>query len=268
MSQVGKVVLGMIRLCFFVIFISVQSVVVEQDHNQNSDNRTIFGYPHLQIKTGQEIVHHRVPRGVFREQEFRWPSPTIPYEIGSKMSDKRRRDLKRGIEILEEKTCLKFKQRSKTYIPNDYIIIEDYGRDSACNSMFAGRQGGGQYINIGGCEREFSIIHEIMHALGFAHEHQRMDRDKYIEVRYNNIIAGLERQFDKLDTDTMGIPYDIHSVMHYGSHHGSIGSRPAIVSKIPGKKLQKYNELNDCDVFKINKLFKCKGKRYEKKCKL
>ena len=35
-----------------------------------------------------------------------------------------------------------------------------------------------------------------MHALGFQHEHQRPDRDEYIDVLYYNIKRGMEFEFD------------------------------------------------------------------------
>ncbi|XP_065203961.1 zinc metalloproteinase nas-8-like [Planococcus citri] len=236
----------MLRLCFFVIFITVQSVAVEQDHNKNLDDRTIFRDPHHQFKMEQEIVHHRVPRGVIWDKKNRWPSSTIPYEISSKISKPTRDEIKRGIALLESKTCLKFKQRTggcrekrflsflfgtKPCMPEDYIFFQDDDRDCYAD---IGRRGGKQIINVGDCsEAVFLIIHEIMHALGFAHEHQRMDRDEYIEVRYNNLIARYKSEFDKLDSDTMGIPYDFYSVMHYDSYSWSKdGNKPVLVPKV------------------------------------
>ncbi|XP_065205610.1 zinc metalloproteinase nas-4-like isoform X3 [Planococcus citri] len=197
-----------------------------------------------------------------------WPSSTIPYEISSKIGDERRRDIKSGMVILENKTCLKFKQRTccekKMFsflfgmkpMPKDYIFFQD--DEPGCYSKL-GRQGGKQIINLNGCDDVFSIIHEILHALGFLHEHQRMDRDKYIEVRYNNLKEGLENEFVKKDSDTMGITYDFYSVMHYGSFSGSKDdNKPVLVPKVAGVGLLiKNNTLSDSDVLKINKLFKC-----------
>lgn len=41
-----------------------------------------------------------------------------------------------------------------------------------------------------GCLYDFMIIHEVLHALGFFHEHQRPDRDDFVQIIMDNVIEG------------------------------------------------------------------------------
>ncbi len=69
-----------------------------------------------------------------------------------------------------------------------------------------------------GCWSRGTITHEIGHALGLIHEHQRPDRDQYLDVFPDNIenTAGLNRwtNFDKQGAQML-TPYDFMSIMHY-----------------------------------------------------
>ncbi|XP_065203960.1 zinc metalloproteinase nas-13-like [Planococcus citri] len=228
----------------------IGEVVTPVEHGQNLIFRDLE-----QFKTGLGIVHHRVPRGVIWDQSKRWPSPIIPYEISSHMSDVMNRKIKKTMEYMESKTCLKFKQRARKKV--DYIFFQD--DESGCYSKL-GRQGSKQIVNlkIPGCDDESTIQHEIMHALGFDHEHQRIDRDEYIRVRFNNIEEEAEDQFEKEESDTMGLPYDFYSVMHYSSDLGSKNhNEPVLVPKVIGIGLIGDNELDELDIKKINMLFNC-----------
>ena len=56
-----------------------------------------------------------------------------------------------------------------------------------------GRQGGNQTVSISSaydCVTKGIIMHELMHALGFWHEHNRVDRDSHVSVVTPNILLG------------------------------------------------------------------------------
>ena len=40
------------------------------------------------------------------------------------------------------------------------------------------------------CSSRPIILHEMYHAMGFYHEMQRYDRDKYITIHWENILKG------------------------------------------------------------------------------
>jgi tolloid protein len=69
-----------------------------------------------------------------------------------------------------------------------------------------------------------AVGHEIGHALGLTHEHQRPDRDQHVIILENHVEESLLHNFDLSVTTIMttyGIPYDLGSIMHYASNVGS-----------------------------------------------
>merc|ERR1712048_264863 len=87
-----------------------------------------------------------------------------------------------------------------------------------------------QSINLGKCAHlEGHIRHEMMHSLGFYHEHSRSDRDMYIEVLWNNIPGTYHPQFNTYRWTTgYGEPYDFDSIMHYSSRAFIKGMRSLV----------------------------------------
>lgn len=109
----------------------------------------------------------------------------------------------------------------------DFITIRigDPGQYRAGVSA-VGRRPGGQEIVIrkGGAKATF--IHEMMHALGVIHEHQRPDRDKYIKFNPQNLIdpvlAGDYAIQQGYRTFT---EYDYSSIMHYDGATAKPGTK-------------------------------------------
>uniref|UniRef100_A0A8C4QXL5 Metalloendopeptidase n=1 Tax=Eptatretus burgeri TaxID=7764 RepID=A0A8C4QXL5_EPTBU len=99
----------------------------------------------------------------------------------------------------------------------DYLSVVKY---SGCWS-YVGKQGGLQKLSIGsGCDHISIVEHELLHALGIWNEQSRADRDDYVTIQWDNIRHGRWRNFQKntlQESDSLNVPYDYSSVMHYGS---------------------------------------------------
>ncbi|CAH2210171.1 jg913, partial [Pararge aegeria aegeria] len=66
------------------------------------------------------------------------------------------------------------------------------------------------------CLSQGEIAHEVMHVLGFSHEHTRSDRDRYIAILWDNIKPGYKKYFQtRHDGRLLNLPYDYASVLHY-----------------------------------------------------
>ncbi|EJW79924.1 hypothetical protein WUBG_09165, partial [Wuchereria bancrofti] len=91
-----------------------------------------------------------------------WPGGKIPYSISSHYTNLERALLARAIKQYHDKTCLRFVPRSQ--YEGDYLFIDAFSE--------VGRTNGVQVLSLDdGCLEYTTIIHEMMHVVGFYHEH-------------------------------------------------------------------------------------------------
>lgn len=157
---------------------------------------------------------------------------------------------------LEEKTCVRFIERTTEI---DYIeIINSRG----CYSYF-GRIGGKQYLqfNRPNCLWKGTIIHEFIHSLGFQHMHNHADRDKFLNVNFDNVAPNRRYNFDKVRPglyDNFGTPYDYLSIMHYHRDAFSTNGKDTLVPVDESFiDLIGAYELSVGDITRINNMYEC-----------
>jgi hypothetical protein len=99
------------------------------------------------------------------------------------------------------------------------------------------------------------VIHEFGHVVGLLHEHQRTDRDQFIEVNQNNIAPEYLWAFEVMDKSTSDIgEYDFLSVMHYSSLAGSVNGQPTM-TKLDGSLIGINQGLSAGDIAAIEALY-------------
>ena len=189
-----------------------------------------------------------------------WRLP-IPYLIDASVDAKTKELIEEAIQRFSTKTCLSFEVKGE--MDRDFIRFR--GDGTGCWS-YVGRIGGEQPVNLqrGNCGSIVTVLHEILHALGFWHEQSRPDRDDYVTIHYNNIQPQAIRNFDKRrpsEVDSKSSPYDYKSVMHYKAWYFSRNGENTISRKDGGPP--DFNNdigLTSNDVAQLKSLYMCDGK--------
>ncbi|XP_052870734.1 tolloid-like protein 2, partial [Anopheles cruzii] len=163
----------------------------------------------------------------------------------------------------ENYTCIKFVERNPIDHPN-YIVFTE--RACGCCSFVGKRGNGPQAISIGkNCDKFGIVVHELGHVVGFWHEHTRPDRENHVVIEKNNIVVGQEYNFNKLTEDevnSLGLPYDYDSIMHYARNTFSKGTYLDTIFPIemPSRKRPEIGQrlrLSEGDIAQANLLYKC-----------
>ncbi|XP_072913050.1 astacin-like metalloendopeptidase isoform X4 [Hemitrygon akajei] len=186
-------------------------------------------------------------------------------------NEQTQREIGRGFKEFERFTCIRFVPHTDE---EDFISLRPVPGCSAS----VGRVGGTQLISLNRrcLEKGKGVIeHELMHSLGFWHEHTRSDRDKYIKIEWKNVWPGYEHNFLKKNTNNLKSGYDYGSILHYSRTAFSRNGQPTLTPLVDtdaviGQRVR----LSEMDLLKVNRLYnctayledkadtvKCKGKR-------
>ncbi|XP_053427816.1 meprin A subunit beta [Nycticebus coucang] len=189
-------------------------------------------------------------------ENYRWPH-TIPYVLEDSLEINAKGVILNAFERYRLKTCIDFKPWTGEA---NYISVI---KGSGCWSSVGNRHVGRQELSIGAnCDRIATVQHEFLHALGFWHEQSRSDRDDYVSIMWDRIQSGREHNFNTYSdqlSDSLNVPYDYTSVMHYSKTAFQNGTEPTIVTRISDFEdvIGQRMDFSDYDLLKLNRLYNC-----------
>uniref|UniRef100_A0A158Q6U3 Metalloendopeptidase n=1 Tax=Elaeophora elaphi TaxID=1147741 RepID=A0A158Q6U3_9BILA len=243
------------------IFLSTKQAMNILDSLASKDNVS---------KKAKQRIAHDAPLYLFRgalqkekrfsaDPEAKWLQFPIKYRFDESLDILQISQILKALEIWQSNTCITFENDQEAN--GDYL--EFFGGDG-CYSMI-GRFGGRQGISIGkGCEKIGTIIHELGHTLGLWHEQSRPDADKYVTVAKDYIIPSYISEFLKRSENeitTFNVPYDLGSIMHYGSTAFSADQKSkTLLTRDPLYQMTigQRDSLSFYDIKLINEAY-CKG---------
>lgn len=140
-----------------------------------------------------------------------WPNGVIPYDIDPALTDRARitdavnhwnRNLN-GVISLVPRTG-----------QSDYLRFTAVS--SGCSAPVGYLAGDGIHpVNLSTSCSAGNVAHEIGHIVGLDHEQNRLDRDSYVTINYNNISPSYRPNFEIVPEYQDYNFYDFGSIMHY-----------------------------------------------------
>ncbi|MDY7230032.1 M12 family metallopeptidase [Hyalangium rubrum] len=201
---------------------------------------------------------------------YRWSNAVIPYALDASLTSQQRADIQSAMAHWERRTVARFTQKSVCDLFENCITFRrnTEGGKGKCNSvvgrLMIGLVPARQDINVADWCRSGNLVHEIGHALGLWHEHNRSDRDNYIDVLEGNFADCLDQFNKETDSGKSMQGYDFASIMHYSitsdcSEKDAAGNALPLFSYVTtppsGVTVGQRNGLSDGDLNAITSMY-------------
>lgn len=149
-----------------------------------------------------------------------WPNGEIPYTFEKSLppTDPLRRTLQKALQHYQENLqgVLQFKDCGKCRSLDNYLIL---AKRKTCFTETVGKKKKGPQVLAmnNSCNFIGVAIHHLGHVLGLYHQHQRRDRDEFLQMNPQFFPQGItDPALYPIYSQAFGI-YDEESVMHFSS---------------------------------------------------
>ena len=187
-----------------------------------------------------------------------WENRHFFYEVAD---DVDRDAIEAGIDFWRDNTCIQFEDVPEGIDQPRVRFVAEQGCWSNVGYVAKYLSPPVQITSIGsGCTGLGTVTHEIAHSLGLYHEQSRVDRDDYVTILWRNINDQTRSNFVKMyQTEDHGVPYDLSSVMHYGTFSFSTNGKPTILTRDPTLQglIGQRQQPSFRDVALMNLLYQC-----------
>ena len=175
--------------------------LTELPHHTDEQGRTYVEVDDMKFIIGEGVPIDSAFTG------NRWTNGVVYYAFDSAVTSANRQNWRDAAAAWGATAALTFTEGTGT---GNYIYVQN----GSGNNSYVGMIGGQQAMNIFNWTYRYIVAHEIGHALGLIHEHQRSDRDSYVTINYAYVQSGYEGNF-QIAASTNYATYDFDSVMHY-----------------------------------------------------
>jgi Astacin (Peptidase family M12A) len=183
-----------------------------------------------------------------------WEDGIIPYYLTGDFTDQEIQYIQTAMEEWEQTCGVHFQEVTPRARAYNIIRIHEKKWSSSI-----GENNSVCYMNFGdGHSPQGHIIHELGHALGLLHEHQRPDRDQFITILWDNIIPSYHHNFEIRDNPLLveeNHDYDYQSIMHYPEDGFSIDLTATMVSLFPDNPINRLDVITEKDSAKAREIY-------------
>ncbi|XP_049279460.1 hatching enzyme 1.2-like isoform X2 [Anopheles funestus] len=194
----------------------------------------------------------------------RWPNAVVPYVITGTFTAAQRSIIESGMAQIAGATCVRFVPRSSEAL---YVTIGN-GETGCWSYVGRSTRNTENQVNLQSpeCVDIGTVVHELMHSIGFYHEFTRPDRDEYVSIDRTALAAEYQTasfyqdNYAKMaatDVVLYGRAYDYGSVMHYSKYAAAASRTKPVMNNLKPwtGDFGNDNGLSPADIIDINYMY-------------